>query len=125
MLIFDVDFNADGRLFHVADSPSYHVFIYFSTVQTDSFGQKTQSLPRSGDYDKLYGETIKFASIRETVQEVRSLVIPHFCIVLSFCYSNVKRFLVFFEEWPRTCQFYLIGLKILSNITEVVPGIKF
>ena len=40
-------------------------------MQADSFGQKSRTLPRSGENEKSFGESVKLASIREIVQEVR------------------------------------------------------
>ncbi|XP_065063741.1 tight junction protein ZO-1-like isoform X1 [Rhopilema esculentum] len=72
-------------------------------MQADSFGQKTHSLPRSGDYDKLYGDTIKFASIRETVHENKH------CL-LDLTPEGIEK-LMFFQLCP-----IVILLKTVSKV---------
>ena len=39
-------------------------------MHSDTFGQKSRTLPRSGGYDKSYGESVKLSGIREVISEV-------------------------------------------------------
>ena len=50
-------------------------------AHSDTFGVKSSTLPRSGGYDKSYGDSVRLSSIRGVIHEVQmNICVVFFCL---------------------------------------------